>query len=189
MRLGPKPLATRDWRACVVEGALQATVAHVMAALTKPKLTDVYLNLCCGSGTLIIERALIGKASRLIGCDTDVSALACATRNVKASGKHIELHTWDATSLPLPDASIDAITADVPFGLRVGSHTANETLYPALLREAARVAKPGARFVVISAEVKLLQRAIAAVPEWALSQTLRVNLGGLKPEIKVLERR
>jgi len=190
VRISPKPLATRDWRVCLIEGALQATVAHVMAELTHPMPNDVHLNPCCGSGTLLIERALVGKAARLVGCDIDASALACAARNSAnvTGGPSIELQAWNATTLPLPDSSVDAITADLPFGLHVGSHTINQTLYPAVLREAARVAKAGTRFVVITAEVKLLAGAISAVPQWSQRESFRVNLGGLTPAIAVLER-
>jgi 23S rRNA G2445 N2-methylase RlmL len=193
VRLSPKPLATRDWRVCNIEGSLQATVAHAMALLTKPQPNDVYLNLCSGSGTLLIERALAGKAAQLIGCDINREALICASRNIaayrKGAGLHaaeIKLHDWDATRLPLPGASVDAIVADLPFGNLVGSHAQNETLYPALLREAARVARPGARFVVISAEIKLMERALTTQSRWVREHALRVHLGGLRPMIFVL---
>jgi len=196
VRLSPKPLATRAWRACNVDGSLQATVAHAMALLTEPKPDDVYLNLCCGSGTLLIERALAGKAAQLTGCDINREALICASRNIAAyrkgagaSAAEIKLHDWDATRLPLPDASVDAIVADLPFGNLVGSHAGNAALYPALLREAARVAKPGARFVVITAEIRLLEAALAPIlRQWEREQALRVNLGGLRPMIFVLRR-
>jgi SAM-dependent methyltransferase len=196
VRLSPKPLATRAWRVCNVDGSLQATVAHAMALLTEPKPGDVYLNLCCGSGTLLIERALAGKAAQLTGCDINREALICASRNIAAyrkgagaSAAEIKLHDWDATRLPLPDASVDAIVADLPFGNLVGSHAGNAALYPALLREAARVAKPGARFVVITAEIRLLEAALAPIlRQWEREQALRVNLGGLRPMIFVLRR-
>jgi len=77
----------------------------------------------------------------------------------------------------------------LPFGLRVGSHANNETLYPALLREAARVAKPRARCVLMSAEVKLLQRTVEQEDSWDVIETMRVNLSGLQPVVVVLQRR
>ncbi|BCX04348.1 MAG: RNA methyltransferase [Candidatus Roseilinea sp.] len=193
VRLSPKPLATRAWRVCNVAGSLQATVAHAMVRLTQPAPDDVYLNLGCGSGTLLIERALAGPARRLIGCDTERQALACAQENIAAylrSGRGtFELYDWDMRCLPLPDASVDVVTADLPFGHRVGSHDDNLALYPALLREAARVAKPGARCAFITAEMRLMERALAQTPSlWRLDSTFRVNLGGLRPAIFGLRR-
>jgi ubiquinone/menaquinone biosynthesis C-methylase UbiE len=189
VRVSPQPLGTRAWRTCVTSGALQATVAHVMAGLTDPKPNDIVLNVCCGSGTLLIERGLLAPAHRLIGCDISTEALDCATRNVAAwRAGGAEMYDWDATRLPLDDNSVSTMLADLPFGNRVGSHEDNRALYPAVLREAARVAKAGARFVVISAEVKLLQAILQAQNAWQVKQTLRVNLAGLQPMIAVLER-
>lgn len=190
IRLSPRPLATRDWRVCNLEGALNATVAQAMARLTNPHPGDVVLNLACGSGTLLIERAGLAPARRILGCDTDEAALACARQNVAASGfeSQIELHPWDATKLPLEGGSVDVLLADLPFGHLVGSHEANLTLYPALLAEAARVAAPSAACVIISHEVRLMESLLEASSDWQLRHTVRINLGGLHPRIFVLQR-
>ena len=193
VRISPRPLAARGWRVCNLPGALNAAVAAVMASLTRPAPGDVYLNLGCGSGTLLVERALLGPAARLIGCDLDAEALACAARNVAAAGlESVELTDWDATHLPLADGSVDALTVDLPFGQLVGSHAANAELYPALLAEAARVARPGARLVAISQQIRLLERSVDA-RHWSTEEVLRPTLstsgGPIKPAIFVLTRR
>jgi tRNA (guanine6-N2)-methyltransferase len=195
-RISPRPLAARAWRVCNRPGALNAAVASVMADLTRPHPDQVYLNLACGSGTLLIERAQLGPpgpAGRLVGCDTDPDALACSARSVAAAGlDRAELTDWDATSLPLPDASVDALTVDLPFGQLVGSHAENAELYPRLLAEASRVARPGARLVAISQQVRLLERSIDPA-RWSTESVLRPTLstsgGPIKPGIFVLTRR
>jgi SAM-dependent methyltransferase len=195
-RISPRPLSARAWRVCNRPGALNAAVASIMAGLTGPGPSDLYLNLACGSGTLLIERGLLGPAGpggRLIGCDTDPEALACAARNVEAAGlDRVELTDWDATGLPLPDASVDAMTVDLPFGQLVGSHASNAELYPALLAEAARVARPGARLVAISQQSRLLERSVRA-EAWSTASVLRPSLatsgGSIKPAIVVLVKR
>ncbi len=190
VRLTPRPLATRRWRVCNREGALNGPVAHAMALLSQPGSSDRVLNIGCGSGSLLIERLLIGPAARAIGCDIDPSALACAQSNLAAAGLigRVELHDWDACQLPLPAASVDVVLADLPFGHLVGSHSENLTLYPALLAEAARVTRPGGRAVLISHEVRLMERSLNALPVWRLQQQVRVDLGGLHPRIFVLRR-
>jgi 23S rRNA G2445 N2-methylase RlmL len=80
------------------------------------------------------------------------------------------------------------VLADLPFGHLVGSHATNLTLYPALLAEAARVTRPGGRAVLISHEVRLMERSLAELPVWCVEQQLRVNLRGLYPRIFVLRR-
>jgi len=192
-RISPRPLAARAWRVCNLPGALNATVASVMAGLTEPRPDDVYLNLLCGSGTLLIERAGLGPAGRLLGCNVDPGALACAGENVAAAGLDVELQPWDATAVPLPDAMASAVVADLPFGQLVGSHRANERLYPAVLAEAARLAKPSARFVAITQQVNLFERCLHdAAGAWALERVLRLDIpatkGVLKPRVYVLRR-
>jgi 23S rRNA G2445 N2-methylase RlmL len=190
VRLGPRPSATRPWRVCNLEGALNGPVAHAMALLSAPAAHDVVLNVACGSGTLLIERLLIGPARRAIGCDTSAEALACARANAAAAGvsDRCELQPWDARDLPLPAASVSVILADLPFGRLVGSHAENLELYPALLAEAARVARPGACCVLISHELRLMERLLAEQPLWRVARTLRVDVGGLKPQIFVLRK-
>jgi tRNA (guanine6-N2)-methyltransferase len=190
VRISPRPLATRAWRVCNREGALNGPVAHAMALLTHPTPSDRYLNLGCGSGSLLIERLRIGPARSAIGCDRDATALRCAQANLAAAGlaTRCELHNWDVRALPLPAASIDVVSADLPFGHLVGSHEENLRLYPALLAEAARVACPGARCVVLSHEVRLMERLLAQQNSWQLEQMVRVDLGGLFPRIVQLRR-
>lgn len=190
-RISPRPLATRLWRVCNLEGALNGPVAHAVAIGTAPSAEDVFLNIACGSGTLLAERLLLGPARRAIGCDTSAEALVCARANLEAAGLagRYELHPWDARALPLPDASVDVITADLPFGHLVGSHAENLALYPALLAEAGRVARPGARAAFLSHEVRLIERLLAESAQWELETATRVDVGGLLPRIFVLRRR
>lgn len=191
LRLSPRPLGARPWRVCNLEGALNATVARAMAILGEPRPDDVFLNLACGSGSLLIERAAQAPAGRIIGCDTSAAALACAGENIAAAGfaGAIETYGWDARALMLPPASVDALCADLPFGHLVGSHAENILLYPDILREAARVARPGAPFVLITHEVRLMEALLARSTTWAMEEVRRVALGGLHPRIFVLRRR
>jgi SAM-dependent methyltransferase len=189
VRISPRPLATRSWRVCSREGALNGSVAHAMALLTRPDARDVFLNLACGSGTLLVERLIAAPARRAIGCDTSDEALACARSNLLAAGQTAaELHGWDARALPLPDAGVTSLAADLPFGHLVGSHAQNVALYPAILREAARVAAPGAPFALITHEVRLAEEILAQLPAWRVEQVLRITLGGLHPRIFLLRR-
>jgi len=71
----------------------------------------------------------------------------------------------------------------------VGSHEHNVELYPELLAEAARVAKPGARCVLITHEVRLMEALMSESPVWDVEQVLRVALGGLYPRLFVLVRK
>lgn len=192
VRLSPRPLATRAWRVCNMPGAPNATLAHAVMRLSQPAPDDTVLNVACGSGTLLIERLALGKVRSAIGCDTDLAALECARANLEAAGfgAMARLEAWDATLLPINTASISVICADLPFGQLVGSHRENEQLYPRLIGEAARVAAPGARMVLLTHEVRLLERVAAQyAEEWHVEQAVRVRSGGMAPRIFVFRRK
>ncbi len=192
VRTSPRPLSTREWRVCNFEGALNAAVAAVMCRLNQPDPEDIFINLACGSGSLLVERLFSGAFRQLIGIDLDPEALTCARQNLAASGvnraKEALLVQANATSAPLPDACAGTLVADLPFGHLVGSHAENVDLYPRLLAEAARLARRGARFVLITHEVRLVESLLVESTDWATLQVLKVWLGGLNPRIFVLER-
>lgn len=191
VRISPRPLATRSWRVCDMEGAMNGTVAHAMVRLTEPTQRDTFLNLACGSGTLLAERIAMGPAAWMMGCDINPAALDCARQNLDATGHggRVELHPWDARAVPLPDQSVDVLCSDLPFGHLVGSHEENLTLYPAIMKEAARLLKPGGPFVLITHEVRLMESLLERNRDWRTILVQMVTLGGLHPRIFLLQRR
>lgn len=190
VRLTPRPLATRSWRVCNMEGALNATVAHVMGRLSNPNPAQHYVNLCCGSGSLLIERALQGQAAQITGIDNDPHALTCAQANTTAAdlNRRVKLVRGDATRIPLSAAQVDAVVADLPFGQLVGSHAENEKLYPAVLEEAARITRADGLFVLITHEMRLISRLLHSPTTWWLEREQMITLRGLHPRIYVLRR-
>jgi 23S rRNA G2445 N2-methylase RlmL len=191
LRLSPRPLATRAWRVRNLPGALNATIAAAMVELTQPRPADRFLNLLCGSGTLLVERLLRGAAAEAVGVDLDAGAIESAGANLEAAGVagQARLLEADAAASGLPLNHFSALCADLPYGNLVGSHRQNALLYPKLLREAARLAVPGAAFVVITHELRLFDASLRdARPWWRLERRLRVLQGGQRPQIYVLRR-
>jgi len=195
IRTTPRPLSARAWRVCDMPGALNATVASAMDRLARPRPSSRFLNLACGSGTLLAERLQLGPVRIAIGVDNDRAALACAAANLAASGSANQaflLHA-DATRLPLPAATFDTIVVDLPYGMLHGTRQENETFYPALLAEAARVATRGALFVGITTSKRVFDAALATVQAlWTPRQTYPLKVpfrnGYIYPAIFVLER-
>ena len=192
VRISPRPLSARSWRVENLPGALNAVVAHGVMRLTEPDPEDVIVNLGCGSGTLLVERLLLGPARAALGVDNIPRALAATRANLAAAGlaDAVELEREDVTALSLPDGVATVICADLPYGQLVGTHAQNEQLYPAMLDEAARIAAPGARLALITHEVRLLERVFAErADRWQLERTLRVRTAGLAPVVVLATRR
>ncbi len=191
VRLSPRPLSVRAWRVHNLPGAVNATIAAAMAELSAPRSADRYLNLLCGSGTLLVERLLRGPAALAAGVDVDPVALAQSSDHLRAAGlegKAVVVQ-MDATRLGFPDGQFDSLATDLPWGQLTGTHRENAELYPGVLREAHRVAAPGARLVLLTHEVTLLERVLSDLGDlWRVRRTIRILQGGLHPRIYLLGR-
>jgi tRNA (guanine6-N2)-methyltransferase len=191
VRTTARPLSVRPWRVCDRPGGLDAAVAAAVVRLAGVGAEDRVLGAMVGGGTLLVERALAGPAACLEGVDLDANAVRCTLDNARAAGvaERITVTRGDVTALPHADASFDRVLIDPPWGDAVGAHSDNATLYPALLRELARVAAPGARMALVTHEVRLAERLLADHPEWRAVHTRRVWHGGHRPAVWLLERR
>ena len=194
IRTSPMPLSARRWRVCDMPGALNATVASVMVSLTRPRPNERILNLCCGSGTLMIERLGMGRAASVTGVDISADALQCADANLRAAGHRssVSLVEADCAELPLPDASADTIVADLPYGM-LGNYGGDiASLYRSALSEADRVGAADASLVVITTRRRALLDAIESVHSWAIHNTIPVKLpykrGYITPQIYSMRR-
>jgi len=104
---------------------------------------DRALDLCCGTGDLAL--ALARHGAEVTGIDFSPAMLEVAEarrqRNFKSQISNLKFMAGDALQIPFPGASFDIVT--VGYGLR------NLTSWEKGLDEMRRVAKPGARLVVL----------------------------------------
>lgn len=184
-RLTRRPLSARDWRVCNREGGLNASIAYAALALAGLRAADRIFNPMCGSGTLLVERALMGPYEAMVGVDIDAAAVACAQANLKAAGRRVEVAQVDALDTGLPPRSFDLILADLPWGDDIGTHGGNAELYPAFLREMHRICSKGGRLVVITHELRLFERVLQDSP-WQARELAQVYSGGHHPKIYLL---
>lgn len=188
LRLTPRPLSTRRWRVCDMAGGLNATVAAAMVELSDPVPHDTFLDPMCGSGTLIIERLHRSAASAVLGFDADDAAIRCTNQNLRAAGLLVQtkVQLADATASPVSNGTVDKVCVNPPWGGLVGSHSENEILYPALLREMARITVPRARMILLTHDVRRFERHLASQNQWVAHESVRVFQKGHHPRIYVL---
>lgn len=157
IRLSDDRMRQRDYKIAHRAGSLRPSVAAALALLSKPAPQDVFLDPLCGVGTVLIERAHLGRYAMLLGGDHDRETLEAARENIGPRYKPIELKLWDAAALPLQSASVDKIVSNLPWGMKHGSHGENRRLYPRLIAEFRRVLKRGGAMVLLSAETHLMR--------------------------------
>jgi hypothetical protein len=163
LRLSDERMRHRDYQLDHMPASLRPAAAAALAWLTRPAPDDVFLDPMCGAGTILIERAHAGRYAQLLGGDIREEALAIARVNVGPRYKPIELREWDARNLPIDAASITAAAVNLPFGKQIGSADANRQLYPQVLRELARVLRPGARLALLTGDRRPLEQGLDRV--------------------------
>lgn len=198
VRLSPRPLSTRAWRVCNRPGGLNANVAVALNEMVGHDPHGAYLNLMCGSGTLLVERALAGPHGLLVGLDSEQDALTCSATNLAAAGVSagVDLLRGDATDQSLAarllehsgGAGFSVIVADVPWGDAVGTHAANRNLHEAVARLAAGLLLAGGRCGIVSHELRLLKQVFELDPAWKTVSRRQVAHGGHNPVVLVVER-
>ena len=187
-RLTPRPLSARAWRACNMGGGLNATIAYAMHKLAGQRDEDRIFNPMAGSGTLLVERALLGPYDALVGVDINEAAVRCARTNLAAAGKQVEVAQVDALHTGLPARSFDLIVCDLPWGDAVGSHGGNEALYPAFLSEMHRLLSLRGRLCVLTHELRLFERVLRGQTGWEGKELFQVYSGGHHPKAYLLHR-
>ncbi len=169
--------------------ALKASVAHCLIRIAAPQAGELLLDPMCGSGTIPIEAALSWENLRVVGGDVDPEALARAQDNVAYTQARVTLVRWDARRLPLPSATVDVIVSNFPWGRRSGSHRANRALYPPVLKEVARVLRPGGRAVVLTLEKRLTEGVVAQIDRLSIRSARGVSVSNLRPSVYELQKR
>ena len=127
--------------------APEAAVAASMGCGVPTAVADLHegetvLDLGSGAGAdVLISARRVGPTGRAIGLDMTDEMLALARANAAAAGvENVELLKGYIEELPLPDASVDVVISNCVINLSADK--------PRVLREVARVLRPGGRFAV-----------------------------------------
>jgi tRNA (guanine6-N2)-methyltransferase len=181
LRLSTSDMRQHGGRVVERGAALRPSVAAAMVRLSEPAPDDVFLDPMCGTGTILLERAVAGRYELLLGGDADQAAVDATLENFGPRHQPRRIELWDATKLPLADASVSTIVCNLPWGRQISEQATLPLLYSGMLREAVRVLRSPGRMVLLTSEWDLLKRALRDRPELKLEQTV--------PNVEILGRR
>ncbi len=181
LRLSDRTMRHRTYKAEHVPASLRPTVAAAMVRLAAPKANMVLLDPMCGAGTLLAEAIDYARhrklgTLRVWGGDAEASALRAAEINLRRVGP-ARLERWDATRLPLEDASIDRVVSNPPFGKQLSNPDDVGALYARMVPEYDRVLRTGGQAVLVVSEFGPLRDAGRAA-RWKLLRQLDVRVLG-----------
>lgn len=124
--------------------SLKPKLARLIINLSKCKEKEILLDPFCGTGSVLIEAAMIG--CKAIGSDLDKKMVEGAKINLKFYGLKAKVKQANALELDkvFGKNSIDAIATDPPYGRssHIGAKNIKE-LYEGFLKSALKVLKKG----------------------------------------------
>jgi ubiquinone/menaquinone biosynthesis C-methylase UbiE len=122
-----------------IEASLGCGVPTAVADLA---VGETVLDLGSGAGAdVLISARRVGPTGRAIGLDMTDEMLDLARRNAAEAGvENVEFRKGYIEEIPLPDASVDVVISNCVLNLSGDK--------PRVIREAARVLRPGGRFAI-----------------------------------------
>lgn len=189
LRVSDETMRHRTYKINHIEASLRPTAAAALVMLTKPKPHDVFLDPMCGAGTTLIERALAGRYTEIIGGDISPEAAEQARANIGNKYKPIRVEDWDARALPLDEGSVTAVTCNLPFGVQISTPEENRRLYPAVMKELKRVMALGARAALMTSDTRALTRALERTSGMYVDTAHTVVVLGRRTQIVVVQKR
>ncbi len=187
LRLSDATMRHRTYKREHLPASLRPTVAAAMGWLARPTPDDTVLDPLCGTGTIIIERALLAPLKQAQGGDIRDEAVAMARRNARAANVAATWRVWDARSLPLDTASVTRIITNLPFGKQIGARETNADLYAALISEFGRVLVANGVLVTLTSADRLWEQ-ILRDAGWRITKKVVLVVLGQPASIFVAER-
>lgn len=180
-----------DYRNSDVGASINPVVGACLARLAFSGRGRRVLDPTCGSGTLLIERAMLDDSSILSGLDISKTSIDASMANMKAAGltKRVTLAHGDSGDGGLW-FQCDEVIANLPFGLRTRSSDHRlADFYHRLTVNLSDNLTPGGRCVLFTTARKTLDTSLKRVAsKLHITKRLSVNTGGLKVFVWVVER-
>jgi predicted RNA methylase len=186
--LGDLHLTRRHGRLERLPASTTPILAASLVRLAKIPDGGWLLDPFCGAGTNLVLGHEMAEPGVLLGVDLNADALHGARANALHRQAPLHAVCADATRLPIGSGHVQRVIANLPFGKRVGSHGANQTLYPSFLRELDRVLSGDGRAVLLTEDKRLLVESIQRTRGLRIIKEATFATGGAHPTAYVVVR-
>jgi 23S rRNA G2445 N2-methylase RlmL len=202
LRVEADPDATRIWlvptfepdtrfayRTADVGASINPVVGACLARMVRRGDRSVVVDPTCGSGTLLIERALLDQRSMLSGIDISPTAIRAAAGNVIAAGlaARIAVRQGDGGDAAAWPDRCDEVIANLPFGVRTEDRNL-DGLYRRIVGNVARTLTPGGRALLYTTHAKTIIALLRRTAKLKVIEERRVESGGLSVGLWIVER-
>lgn len=178
-------LSDREWRIEYVPAGINPSLAYIMCMIADLKDSDIVYDPFCGASVIPITALKYFNVKRVVCSDISGNAIDKSRKNFYSAnidGSKYKLFGCDIKKNKLSKQNIDKIISNLPFGIRVGSHEDNQESYQALEVLAKKILRTKGKIVLLTQE-KVLIREVFKKKDWNVKSVMRVNEGGLLPEV------
>lgn len=183
-------LSNRGWRRSFVSAGINPSLAYVMCMVGDLKESDIVYDPFCGSSVLPITALKYFNVKRVVCSDISGGAITKSESNFKDAEIDVSKYRLirsDVCKMRLSKQNADKILSNLPFGIRVGSHESNVEAYTGLEVFARKILRKKGKIVLLTQE-KVLLREVFKKSTWKIKSIMRVNEGGLLPEVFEISR-
>jgi tRNA (guanine6-N2)-methyltransferase len=184
-------LSRREWRVGMVPAGINPSLAYILCMISDLNSEHIVYDPFCGSSVIPITALKYFNVKRVICSDISGNAITMSMVNFKKANigsNRYKLFKSDIRDVKLNKQNIDRIVSNLPFGIRVGNHSDNMDIYNSLELLARRLLRSKGKLILLTQE-KVLLREIFKKDYWIVKSLLRVDEGGLLPELFVIQRR
>ncbi|MDT3428686.1 23S rRNA G2445 N2-methylase RlmL [Paenibacillus forsythiae] len=165
--------------------ALRPSVAHALVWLSNPEATDIVVDPCCGSGTIVSER-LAYPYDQIDGGDLSEEAVEASIENIGFYGR-LRIRHWDARHLPIDAGFVDKVVTNLPFGRQISTDEDIPKLYYDVFKEMKRVLKSDGSLLCLT-DADAAARSAAEKLQFRYSTVTTLCLKGLNPTLLLLKK-
>jgi len=183
-------LSKRKWRKEYVPAGINPSLAYILCMIADLNKEDIVYDPFCGASVIPITALKYFNVKRVICSDISGKAIEKSEINFNGAGidkNRYKLFKSDIRDVSLNKRNVDKIISNLPFGIRVGEHSNNVEIYKSLEVLANRLLRTRGMLILLTQEKKLL-REVFNKENWNVKSVLRVNEGGLLPEVFVIKR-
>ncbi|MCD6490953.1 MAG: DNA methyltransferase [Candidatus Njordarchaeia archaeon] len=153
MNTARKRLAKRDsmYKPYSPPASMNVYLSRALINLARTLPGHIFLDPFCGSGSLLIEAALIG--AKAYGIDISPISVWGARFNSKIMGVDFDVRLGDALDKNSFENQVDAIATDPPYGREASTYGLDiQELYSKFFKNACRILKKGRYMAVCAPE-------------------------------------
>lgn len=184
-------LSKREWRKKYVPAGINPSLAYILCRIANLSEEDILYDPFCGAGVIPITSLIYFNVKRVICSDISGKAILKSEENFKSaniSNSRYLLFQSDIKNVRLNKQNVDKIATNLPFGIRIGNHQGNVQIYSELETLARKILRKKGVLVLLTQEKKLL-REVFKKEYWLVQSVARIDVGGLEPEVFVIERK